>query len=125
MATTGTRCLEEILAIHCLSEGDLNQIYSKEHRDELINKIKDWKVVGAALGFSQKELDLIDSGYENDNQKKTGLFVQWSMRDGEEATYLKLANVLFAGKQLDLLQELCVLLTKAKPSISELVQLPA
>ena len=41
----------------------------------------------------------------------TIMFFQWSMRDGKEATYLNLAKILFAGGLLDLLQELCVLLS--------------
>ena len=103
--------LGEILAIHHLSEGDLSQVCSKEHRDELTKRINDWKAVGAALGFTQEELDMIDSGYENDDQRKTTFFIQWCMRVGKEATYLNLAKLLFAGGMLDLLQELCILLT--------------
>ena len=116
MATSTS--FEEILSIHRLSEGDLNQVYSKEHRDELTKKINDWKAVGAALGFTQEDLDMIDLGYENDGQKKTTLFIQWSMRDKKEATYLNLAKLLFAGGLLDLLQELCILLSRATPTIS-------
>ena len=103
---------EEILAIHRLSEGDLSQVCSKEHRDEFTKRINDWKAVGAALGFTQEELDMIDGGYENDVQRKITLFIQWSMRDRKEATYLNLAKLLFAGGMLDLLQELCVLVPR-------------
>ena len=102
---------EEILAIHRLSEGDLSQVCSKEHRDELTKRINDWKAVGAALGFTQDYIESIDSNFQSDEQKMTILFFQWSMRDGKEATYLNLAKLLFAGGMLDLLQELCVLLT--------------
>ena len=107
--------LEEILAIHRLDEGDLNQVCSKESRDEFTKRIKNWKAVGAALGFTQEDLDLIDSEYEHDDQKKTTLFLQWRMRDGKEATYLKLAKLLFAGEMLDLLQVLCGIIDKARP----------
>ena len=108
---------EEILSIHRLSEEDLNQICSKEHRDEFIKRIKDWKVVGATLGFTQEQLDRIDGGDERDDQKKTTLFIRWSMRVEKEATYLNLARFLFAGGLADLLQELCVLLSEATPTI--------
>ena len=111
--------LEDILAIYRLDERDLKRPCSKEHRDELTKRIKDWKAVGAALGFTQDELDMIDSGYENDDQKKTTLLIQWSMRFGKEATYLKLAKELFAGKQLDLLQQLCTVINEATPSTGE------
>ena len=113
----GFEDIHEILALHRLSEGDLDKLCSKEHRDELTKRMKDWKAVGAALGFTNEELDMIDNGYENDGQKKTTLLIQWSMRGGKEATYLNLAKLLFAGELLDLLQELCVLLSGATPTI--------
>ena len=117
MAMATKSNLKDILAIYRLDERDLKQACSKEHKDEFTKKIKDWKVMGAALGFTQEELDMIsDGGYENDDQKKTTLLIQWSMRHGKEATYLKLAKQLFAGKQLDLLQLLCTIISKTTPS---------
>ena len=111
--------LKDIFAIYRLDERDLKQACSKEHKDEFIKRIKDWKAVGAVLGFTQEELDMIEGGYENDDQKKTTLLIQWSMRFGKEATYLKLAKQLFTGKQLDLLQQLCTVISKATPSASK------
>ena len=107
--------LKDILDIHHLDERGLKQACPKEHRDELTKRIKDWKAVGAALGFTQEELDMIDDGYENDDQKKTTLLIQWSMRLGKEATYLNLAKQLFAAGQMDLLQQLCMVISKATP----------
>ena len=110
-SSMSTSSLEEILVIHRLSERDLTQVCSKEHRGEFTKRLNDWKAVGGALGFTQEELDMIDSGFQTEEQKKTTLLFQWSMRDKKEATYLNLAKSLFAGELLDLLQELCVLLT--------------
>ena len=111
---------EEILVIHRLSKGDLSQVCSKEHRDELTKRINDWKAVGVALGFTQEQLDIIDNSFEGEEQKKTVLFVQWNMRDVKEATYLNLAKLLFAGEQLELLQEVCTIVSKATPSAGRL-----
>ena len=109
---------EEILAIHCLSEEYLTRICSKEHRDEFTKRMKDWKAVGIALGFTQEDLDMIDSaGFPNDEQKRTALLLQWSMREKKNATYLNLAKSLFAGGLVDLLQELCSLVPRATPTI--------
>ena len=105
--------LEEIFVIHRLDERDLNQLCSKEHREEFTKRIKNWKAVGDALGFTQEELDMIDSGFPSEEQKKTALLIQWSMRDKKEATYLNLAKLLFTGEQLDLLQVLCSIIAKA------------
>ena len=86
--------MEETLAIHRLDEGDLDQICSKEHREEFTKRIKDWKVVGIVLGFTQEHLGSIDNCFQSEEKKKTVLLFQWIVRDGEEATYLKLAKLL-------------------------------
>ena len=112
-----TTSLEEVLAIHRFREGDLSLVCSREHRDEFTKRIKDWKAVGAALGFTREYLASIDNNFQSDEQKRTILLFQWSTRDGTEATYLNLAKLLFAGGQLDLLQELCKLVPRATPSI--------
>ena len=58
MATKSS--LKHILATYRLDERDLKQVCSKEHRDEFATRIVDWKAVGAALGFTQEDLDMID-----------------------------------------------------------------
>ena len=111
MATKSS--LKHILATYRLDERDLKQTCSKEHRNEFATRIVDWKAVGAVLGFTREELDMIDGEHEDDDQKKSTLLFQWSIRFGKEATYLKLAKHLFAGDLLDLLQQLCTIISKA------------
>ena len=55
---------EEVLATHCLSEEYLTRICSRS-RDE---RMKDWKAVGGALGFTREELDMTDGGLTNEEQ---------------------------------------------------------
>ena len=108
---------EEILATHCLSERYLDRICSEEHRDELAKRMKDWKAVGAVLEFTRIKLDMMDSaGFINEEQKRTTLLRQWSVREKENATYLNLAKSLFAGGLVDLFQELCGLVPGATPT---------
>ena len=109
MSTT----LSDILAVHGLDENDLRRTLSKEHRQELTERIENWKAVGAVLGFDQDELDVIDQEYENVQQKKTNLLVQWIVRHRGEAT-LKLAEQLFTGERMDLLKDLCSILASEK-----------
>ena len=109
MATSST-ALSEILAVHGLDEIDLRRTLSKEHRQKLTERTENWKAVGAVLGFDQDELDIIDQEYENVQQKKTNLFVQWIVQHRGEATYLKLAEQLFTGERMDLLKDLCGIL---------------
>ena len=74
--------------------------------------------MGGALGFTQEEVNMIDGGFQSEEQKKATLLFQWSMRDKKEATYLNLAKLLHAGGLLDLIKELCVLLSTAATPIS-------
>ena len=104
--------LDDFLTAHRLDRRDLQRVCSKVHRDEFSKRIRDWKAVGTALGLSQEQLDAIDAAHKSEEQKKIILFDQWSERDGEKATYLKLAELLLAG-QLNPLQELCSILADA------------
>ena len=109
--------LGEILATRGLDRNSLMEILSKEDRQELCERIQNWKAVGVALGFTQEELNKIDNSFENDEGKKRNLFWKWIVRHRREATYLKLAQVLFDGGLRHPLGELCdVLLTKATPT---------
>ena len=108
--------LKEILATHGLTETDLGQICSREHRDELAGTITNWKEVGIALEFTQEDLNVIDGGIQSEEQKKTALLFQWSMRDKKEATYLRLAEFLFDRRLLSLLDELCRIINFNKPT---------
>ena len=108
--------LSEILATHGLDERVLRRTVANEDKLKLAKRIKDWKEVGVALGFTQKEVDIIDDQYENDEQKKKNLFVQWSVKHREGATYLKVAQVLFDGGLRDLLEDLCAILKEATPT---------
>ena len=112
MSTT----LSDILAVQGLDENALRRTLSKEHRQELTERIENWKAVGAVLGFDQDELDFIDQEYENVQLKKTNLFVQWIVRHRSEATYLKLAEQLFTGERMDLLKDLCGILASDTPT---------
>ena len=108
-------CLDDFLAAHHLDRRHLQRVCSKVHRDEFAKRInRDWKAVGSALGSTQEQLDAIDAEHDSEEQKMTVLFDQWSERDGENATYLKLAELFFA-EQLNLLLELCLILTSTTP----------
>ena len=115
--------LSEILFTHGLDESILKRTLSKEDRQEFCERIKEWKTVGAALGFTQEELDIIDDQYENDEGKKNILFWKWIVKHRREATYLKLTQVLFDGGLTDLLEDLCAILMKAAPTNSISVKL--
>ena len=106
--STANHTLKEILVTNNLDEESLKQKLSDEHRQELAKKINDWKVVGSVIGFTQEKIKTIDDDPDaSEEQKKTALLIQWTERHGEEASYFKLAELLFDGEQRDLLKELC------------------
>lgn len=113
MSTAST--LKEVLAVHGLSEQSLKRKLSRDYRKQFTNRVGEWKALGSVIGFTQEQITTIDDEYENEEQKKTTLFIQWTDRHGEEATYLKLAELLFAGELRDLLNDLCSIMS---PSIS-------
>ena len=107
--------LDEILATHGLDKNSLMEILSKEDRQELCERIQDWKAVGVVLGFTQEEVKKIDNSFENVEGKKNNLFWKWIMKHRREATYLKLAQVLFEGGLRDLLEDLCAIIVGTMP----------
>ena len=108
--------LSEILATHGLHENALKRAVAKEDKLELAKRINDWKAVGVALGFTQEDLDLYDDAFETDELKKNNIIIQWTVKHRKEATYFKLAQILFDGGLRDLLKDLCVLSKKSTPT---------
>ena len=108
--------LSEILATHGLHENALKRTVAKEDKLELAKRINDWKAVGVALGFTQEELDLYDDAFDTDELKKNNIIIQWTIKYRKEATYFKLAQVLFDGGIKDLLKDLCAILMKSTPT---------
>ena len=108
--------LSEILATHGLHENALKREVAKEDKLELAKRINDWKAVGVALSFTQEDLDLFDDTFETDELKKNNIIIQWTMKYRKEATYFKLAQVLFDGGIKDLLKDLCAILMKSTPT---------
>ena len=116
MSTPNT--LKEILVTHNLDEESLKRKLSDEHRKELARRVNDWKAVGSVVGFTQEQIKTIDDEYASEEQKKTALFVQWTERHGEEASYFKLAEMLFVGELRDLLNVMCSILSQTVHSPS-------
>ena len=114
--------LSDILATHGLHKNALKEAVAKEDKLVLAKRIKDWKAVGVALGFTQEDLDLYDDAFETDELKKNNIIIQWTVKHRKEATYLKLAQVLFDGGMTDLLKVLCAILKKSTPTNSASVE---
>ena len=99
--------LDDIL-IHCgLEKRDLVAECPREIRIKLAVKLIDWKVFGAFLGFPPEKLASIDAENRTEDQRKIALLDSWHERESEDATSLKLAEVLYERNRRDLVSYLC------------------
>ena len=101
--------MDEILSSYGLEKKALDRRCSDGHRRNFALTFSEWRVVGDLLHFADEDLDAIDRSNSTEAQKKTALLDFWTERDGEEATYLKLAEALIAGQHRDLVESLCKL----------------
>ena len=99
--------LEEILSQYALKATNLDRKCPREIRNEIAVKLNDWKMIGHFLDFSAEKLTSI--GLENETQDlcKVALLDTWSKREGEGASYLKLAVALHRRQRRDLVEFLC------------------
>ena len=99
--------LEEILSRHGLKEKDLERECPRGIRNDIAEKLDDWKMVGCYLDFSLEKLRNIQHENESQDLCKVALLDTWNKREGKEATYLKLVRVLYRRNRRDLVESLC------------------
>ena len=99
--------LDEILLRHGLKAEDLDKQCPLEVRNEVAVKITDWEMVGHCFNFPLEKIEDIKLDNESLERCKVALLDTWNEREGKEATYLKLANVLHRCKRNDLVEFLC------------------
>ena len=112
--------LNDILSQCALKEADLSIKCPREVRNEIAVKFIDWKMIGYSLGFPAEKLTSI--GRENETQDlcKVALLDSWSKREGEGASYLKLADALYRRQRRDLVEFLCKLLIASRGATAEM-----
>ena len=89
-------------------------------RNKVAVKLIDWKVFGAFLGFPPEKLASIDVECHSEDERKIALLDCWHEREGEDATCLRLAEVLYDRNRRDLVCYLCELTkTHQRASVSE------
>ena len=99
--------LDEILD-HCgIEKRDLVRQCPRDVRIKLAVKLVDWKVFGAFLGFPREKLASIDAENRTEDQRKIALLDSWHERESEDATSLKLAELLYERNRRDLVSYLC------------------
>ena len=99
--------LDEIIKRHGLTLSHLQQKCPRDVRVEIADKVDDWEMVGTYLKFGKEKLTAILRESSTVDQRKVALFDAWSARDGEDASYFKLADVLHRRQRRDLVELLC------------------
>ena len=102
--------LEEVLFRHGLEKKDLARRYSSRARPKIADLLDDWKMVGLSLGFSWQKLSDIEVENHKVERRRVALLDAWEQREGQGATYLKLAEALYNRKRTDLVERLCVIM---------------
>lgn len=98
---------EEILSRHGLKKEDLALVCPRNIRNKVAVELVDWKMVGHYFGLSRAKLEAIHYDNQTEDQRKVALLDAWGEREGEGATYLKLAEVLHMRGRNDLTEMLC------------------
>lgn len=106
--------LEDILSRHGYERKDLDGRYPPEMRLEIAELLDDWKMIGYYFGFSQQKLNDIKLDNDNEEQRRLALLDAWEQREGEGATYLKLAEALHHRGRADQVEKLCKLKIKSE-----------
>lgn len=107
LAQTKPPTLDEILSRHGLEKKHLERKIPAEMILELAQLLDDWKMIGYYLGFTEQNLSDIQIDNHNEEHRRVALLNKWEQRQGEEATYLKLAEAFHHRQKIAAVERLC------------------
>ena len=99
--------LDELLSRYGLERKVLERKCPSRVRLEIAEHLGDWKMVGRYLNIDPQKLDDIEVENHREERRRVALLDAWDEKEGEGATYLKLAVVLNHRKRTDLVEKLC------------------
>ena len=120
--------LEKMISSHGLTHKDLDSVCPRDVRHEVALKIIKWKMFGRFLNVPEEKLIAINRDNCTEDQRRVALLDTWSNREGEGASYLKLAHILHRRGHNDLVEFLCGrILQKRTSSVRDVISdtLPA
>ena len=116
--------LEEILSKHELQPNEMSSRCSHSVRKRMAKQLVDWKMIGHYLRFTQVQIHAIHVENETGEERRMALLDAWAEKDGGGATYLKLAEALYAHGRRDLVEQLCKMINRALRSDMSLTDKP-
>ena len=115
---TGSPSLEDIISRHGLAKEKLQEKCSEEIRLKIAAKLEDWKIVGRYLNIPSEKLKAIELDNDTEEQRRIAMLDTWYDREGEGASYLRLADALCQHGCRSLVELLCKLILES--SVQEL-----
>jgi hydrogenase maturation factor len=98
--------LDRILARRNLNRNNLKRKITLKYLNKIALKITDWKTCAIHLGLSLQEIaDIEDEQRRNAHRRLVSLNI-WHTKNGEDATYINLAEALVQLERVDLIEEL-------------------
>ena len=95
----------------------LKKRVSVKHRRAIAIKIGDWKSCAAFLGVPDVDVDDITDKHRKGRNRRLAMLRLWVEINGNEATYLKLAEALARIERRDLIESLLAMLKADKPIV--------
>ena len=83
-------------------------------RVRIAAQLVDWKMIAHYLGYTQVKIHTIHANNENEEQRRTAFLEDWTDKDGDGATYLKLAKASYEHARPDLVELLCKVVRMGK-----------
>ena len=98
--------LDELLSRDGLEREDLERKCAARVRVKVAEHLGDWKMVGRYINIDPQKLDDIQVENHTEERRRVALLDAWDKREGEGATYLKLAEAFHHRKRIDLVEML-------------------
>lgn len=114
MAAKALPSLRDLLSHGGLKTKDFEVVCPRSVRNRIAVKLDDWKLTGHFFDFPPEKITAIDRENDTEDQRKIALLDNWGNREGRNATYLKLAEVLHQRERNDLVDILCTEVVKER-----------
>ena len=106
----GNPSLEDVISRYGLAKEKLQEKCSQAIRLKIAAKLEDWKMAGRYLNIPSEKLKAIERDNDSEDQRRVAMLDAWHEREGECASYLRLADALYQHGRRDLIELLCKLM---------------
>ena len=102
--------LEELLKKVGVCPEKLNESISDDHVCAIALFLPSWQTVATYLELSEKDLDDVEQGGKDEQDKRLKSLQKWKGKFGFKATYRKLVEVLLSLAMAKIAEKVCCLL---------------